>query len=83
MCKIDKTDQTLLELKRRCVIEQNRLPDSDYREKNAVEGDVIAGTEETLYVEEDCNLRGEEFSVMTVKGIVTIINSMFIITVIG
>jgi len=54
---IDKTDQTLLELKRRCVIEQNRLPDSDYREKNAVEGDVTAGTEETLYVEEDCNLR--------------------------
>ena len=62
--KTDKDNQKLLELRNWSVTEQNKLPDAG-KENNANKYDVTAATEKTLDNDE-ANLRGEEFSVMTV-----------------
>ena len=67
ICKIDKDNQKLLELRSRSVKEQNRLQDGG-KEGNANEYDVTAAAEKTLDNDES-NLRGEEFSVIITYGL--------------
>ena len=62
ICKIDKDNQKLLELRSQSVKEQNKLKDEG-KEENANEYDVTAATEKTLDNDKS-NLRGEEFSVI-------------------
>ena len=62
LCKIDKENQKLLELRSRSVTEQNKLQDGG-KVDNANEYDVTTATEKTLDNDE-ANLRGKMFLVM-------------------
>ena len=58
MCKIDKNNQTLLELRSQSFNEQNKLQDSG-DEDDANESDITADTEKTLDNDDETTLRGE------------------------
>ena len=60
MCKIDKNNETLLELRSRSVNEQNKLQDVG-GEDDANESDVTADTEKRLEDDDETSLRGKEF----------------------
>ena len=60
MCKIDKNNQTLLELRSQSVNEQNKLQDTG-GEDNANESDITAVTEKTLDNDDETTLRGKDF----------------------
>ena len=59
-CKIDKNNQTLLDLRKRSVNEQNKLQDAG-GEDNANKSDITTATEKTLDTDDETSLRGEEF----------------------
>ena len=59
-CKIDKNNQTLLDLRNRFVNEQNKLQDAG-GEDNADESDITTATEKTLDNDDETTLRGKEF----------------------
>ena len=58
MCKIEKNNQRLLELRSQSVNEQNKLQDTG-DEDDANESDVTAATEKTLDNDDETTLRGE------------------------
>ena len=57
LCKIDKNNQTLLELRNRSVKEKNKLQDAG-GEDDANESDISTATEKTLDNDEETTLRG-------------------------
>ena len=59
LCKIDKNNETLLELWSRSVKEQNKLQNVG-EEDNANESDVTTATEKTLDNNDEAALRGEK-----------------------
>ena len=59
-CKIDKNNQTLLDLRNRSVNEQNKPQDTG-GEDDANKSDVTAATEKTLDNGDETTLRGKEF----------------------
>ena len=56
--KIDKNNQTLLELRSHSVNEQKKLQDAG-GEDDAKESDVTAATEKTLNTDDETTLRGD------------------------
>ena len=60
LCKIDKNNQTLLELRSRPVNEQNKLQDTG-EEDDASESDITTVTEKSLDNDDETTLRGKEF----------------------
>ena len=69
MCKIDKNNQTLLELRSQSVNEQSKLQDTG-GEDDANESDVTAVTEKTLDNDDETTLRGKDlfFYLLWSKG---------------
>ena len=60
LCKIDKNNQTLLELRSRSVKEKNKLQDAG-GEDDANESDITTAAEKTLQTDDQTTLRGKEF----------------------
>ena len=60
LCKIDKSNQTLLQLRSRSVSEQNKLQDAGGKDE-ANESNDTTGTEKTLDNNDETTLRGEAF----------------------
>ena len=60
LCKIDKNNQTLLELRSRSVNEQNKLQDAGGEDVGS-ESDITTVAEKSLDNDDETTLRGEEF----------------------
>ena len=60
MCKIDKNNKTLLELRSQSVYEQNKLQDVG-GEDDANESDVTAVTKNILENDDETTLKGKDF----------------------
>ena len=59
-CKIDKNNQTLLDLRNRSVSKRNKLQDASV-EDNANESDITTATEKAPNTDDETTLRGKEF----------------------
>ena len=60
LCKIDKNNQMLLELRSRAAIQQNKLQNAAGKD-DANESDITTATEKSLDNNNETTLRGQEF----------------------